>query len=263
MKLEWQIMSKIDASAETANWQNMQVSDFKAKVANWEKELDNSVPEEYKNLRQEVVAAYKEVAAEVNKNSSLARKKDYYKDLKFAIQLYRILNKYGFSVRMASNDQVWFYLCVKIFPDIVNNRYPGKSKINSDGSTNDAHNINEERFWKTRRRIYLKVLWWYIYLSVQIDENGQEDFEKTYDILKDNSTDEIVQLVERSGSYGYRVDVYREILRYYAAHRDKYKNDAFRKVMVLNTAKTVIVEPDLIAGGVQQYVKELFEFVSK
>ena len=50
MKLEWQIMSKIDASAETANWQNMQVSDFKAKVANWEKELDNSVPEEYKNL---------------------------------------------------------------------------------------------------------------------------------------------------------------------------------------------------------------------
>ena len=63
MKLEWQIMSKIDASAETANWQNMQVSDFKAKVANWEKELDNSVPEEYKNLRQEVVAAYKEVVS--------------------------------------------------------------------------------------------------------------------------------------------------------------------------------------------------------
>ena len=32
--------------------------------------------------------------------------------------------------------------------------------------------------------------------------------------------------------------------------------------MVLNTAKTQIVEPDLIEGGVQVYVKELFEFVN-
>ena len=37
-----------------------------------------------------------------------------------------------------------------------------------------------------------------------------------YLILKDNSTDEILNLVERSGSDGYRVYVYREIMAEYS-----------------------------------------------
>ena len=161
---------------------------------------------------------------------------------------------------MASNDQVWMYLCVKIFPDIVHDRYRG-TKVKSENSIVER-NVNEERFWKTRRRIYLKVIWWYIYLSMQMDEKGQDDLMATFNILKDNSTDEIVQIVERSGAAGYRVDVYREIMKYYSANRDKYDNTKFRQVMVLNTAKTQVVEPDLIEGGVHVYVKELFEFVN-
>ena len=58
------------------------------------------------------------------------------------------------------------------------------------------------------------------------------------------------------------MDVYREIMKYYSANRDKYDNTKFRQVMVLNTAKTQVVEPDLIEGGVYVYVKELFEFVN-
>ena len=159
---------------------------------------------------------------------------------------------------MASNDQVWIYLCVKVFPDLIHNRYPGHKLKTESGVV--QRNINDERFWKTRRRIYLKVLWWYVYLSLQFSKDGKEDLSKTYEVLKDNSTDEIVQIVERSGSAGYRVDVYRALMKYYADNRDRYDNKRFRQVMVLNTAKTQIVEPLLMAGGIEEYIKELFEY---
>ena len=153
---------------------------------------------------------------------------------------------------------MWIYLCVKVFPDLIHNRYPGHKLKTELGVI--QRNINEERFWKTRRRIYLKVLWWYVYLSLQFSEDGREDLSKTYEVLKDNSTDEIVQIVERSGSAGYRVDVYRALMKYYADNRDRYDNKRFRQVMVLNTAKTQIVEPLLMAGGIEEYIKELFEY---
>ena len=146
-----------------------------------------------------------------------------------------------------------------VFPDLVHSRYPGAVKKSADG-TAEKINVNEERFWKTRRRIYLKVLWWYIYLSVQTDDNGNEDLDRTVDILKDNSTDEIVQIVERSGTAGYRVDLYRAMMKYYSLHRDIYDNKKFRQVMVLNTARSQIIEPSLMDGGVQTYVRELFEY---
>ena len=103
-------------------------------------------------------------------------------------------------------------------------------------------------------------MWWYIYLSIQNEDSC--DLKLTLKVLERNTTDEIVQLVERSGTAGYRVEVYREIMKYYSEHRDKYDNSAFRKVMVLNTAKTKVVEPALIEGGVSEYVKELFNYVS-
>ena len=56
------------------------------------------------------------------------------------------MKKYNFSVRMASNDQVWMYLCVKIFPDIIHDRYRG-TKVKFENSIIER-NINEERFWK-------------------------------------------------------------------------------------------------------------------
>ena len=98
---------------------------------------------------------------------------------------------------------------------------------------------------------------------MQTKEDGTEDLEKTFIILSGNSTDEIVQIVERSGPAGYRIDVYRELMRFYAENRDKYDNKIFRQVMVLNTAKTQIVEPLLMTGGIETYVRELFEYFKK
>lgn len=257
--MEWKIMSKTDALSVTSSWQQMNKEAFDKMVVEWADKIDKDLPEEYKTLRKEILEANDRSKRKVRDNKDYSKKKDYFTDLFFAIELYSILDKYGFSIRMASNDQVWIYLCVVVFPDIVHARYPGiKTKINGEYI---ERNINEERFWKTRRRIYLKVLWWYVYLSLQVDQNGSFDREKTIQVLENNTTDEIVQIVERSGEAGYRADVYREIMRYYSENRKKYDNEVFRRVMVLNTAKTRIVEPRLIDGGVSEYVKELFDFV--
>ena len=256
--MQWELLSKTDAAQITGRWQGMTTQMFHELVSGWDSSISGGLSDDYKALRNDLIQAYRKAKAEVDDNHDMRNKKEYYTDLKFAMYQYNILKKYGFNVRLASNDQIWIYLCVKVCPDIVYNRYPGAKVKTSGGYV--SRNVNEERFWKTRRRIYLKVLWWYIYLSMQVDEAGQEDLEKTYSILKDNSTDEIVQIVERSGLAGYRVDVYREIMSYYAHNRDKYDNGCFRNVMVLNTARTQLVEPSLMMGGIKAYVRELFEY---
>ena len=257
--MDWEVLSKIDAAGITKEWQEMNTEDFSKLVDGWNEIINKDLNEDYLSLRNKVIQSFSSVTDKIEKDELYKKKKDYYTDLLFGIEFYEILKSYGFSVRMASNDQVWMYLCVKVFPDIVHSRYPGVKSKTSEGVV--YKNVNEERFWKTRRRIYLKVLWWYIYLSLQKDDNGNDDLKYTFEILKGNSTDEIVQIVERSGEAGYRVGVYRELMRYYSQNRDIYDNKNFRQVMVLNTAKTKIVEPELIDGGVPVYIKELFDFV--
>ena len=90
-----------------------------------------------------------------------------------------------------------------------------------------------------------------------------KDLILTYRILENNTTDEVVQLVERAGSAGYRVDVCRVLMKYYYLNRSKYDNKIFRKVMVLNTARSKVVEPTLVNGGAIGYVKELFDYFGR
>ena len=256
--MQWELLSKADAEQITAPWQDMPKEKFDLMVMEWPATIPQKLNDDYRQLRKDVMQAYTSAREAVLNDANAGTKKEYYTDLRFALNFYDVLKKYDFSLRMASNDQVWIYLCVKVFPDLIHNRYPGHKLKTELGVI--QRNINEERFWKTRRRIYLKVLWWYVYLSLQFSKDGKEDLSKTYEVLKDNSTDEIVQIVERSGSAGYRVDVYRALMKYYADNRDRYDNKRFRQVMVLNTAKTQIVEPLLMAGGIEEYIKELFEY---
>src|SRR5699024_11798367 len=101
------------------------------------------------------------------------------------------------------------------------------------------------------RRIWLKTIWWYIHLSWYKNKS------ETYDILKDNSTDTILQLVERP-SLGYYIDLYREIMyQYYKTGNSD--RDLFRRVLKLNTARIVSTSPELLDGGLVIYVAKLFE----
>lgn len=259
--MEWKSLEKKQAAIEVGEWQNIDHDSFQTFVETWPQTIQNTLDDDYKQLRDEVVGAFAQISEKVKNDPVMRNKADYNIDLLFGIQFYSILDKYGFNQRYASNNEVWIYLCMKVFPDIVYKRYPGKKQ--GKGPNTVFLNVNDDRLYKTSRRIYLKVLWWYIYLSLQDGDTLEEQLDETYLILKNNTTDTVVQIVERSGTEGYRVDVYREILRYFADISDTDRGNILRKVMVLNTTWTVYMEPDLYEGGVKNYVKELFNHFGK
>ena len=166
----------------------------------------------------------------------------YQVDYVYGLKIYCLLNnKYGMTPRAASSAGIWRFLSVQVVPDIIDLRYG---------------NNHPDRYWKKAKRLWLRVLWWYIHLSWQGDEA------KTAIVLKENSTDEILQLVDRCGRGGYRVELYRELMRQHAELdvAERRKSQIFRKIMVLNTARVQVVEPGLVSGGERQYVADLISY---
>ncbi|MEF7441679.1 hypothetical protein V4V36_24390 [Paenibacillus lautus] len=163
-------------------------------------------------------------------------------DVHMGFILYRVLKKdYGFNERLAAQDEVWRYLSLEILPDLVYERC----------------GMNDQRFYKESRRIWLKTIWWYIHLSWQ----GTE--EETRYIIKNNSSDEILQLVDRLGDGGYRVELTREIIRQLNIDGNSKVPRLLRRVLKLNTARVKMIEPSLSEGGIESYVADLYEYFSK
>ncbi|MEB7852929.1 hypothetical protein BUY92_10160 [Staphylococcus equorum] len=190
--------------------------------------------DEFLSLREELIAIRDEVFDELGLDN--VNKLGYTFDLAFGIKIYKLLNsEIGFNNRVAVNDDVWRYLSIKVIPDIVHARW----------EFNDSH------FYKDTRRIWLKTIWWYIHLSWQGNE------EDTLKILKNNSTDTIMQLVDRSG-IGYNIELYREIMKEYQNYNDR---KLFRRLLILNVARILTMSPDLVEGGIERYVKDLYESV--
>ena len=164
----------------------------------------------------------------------------YLYDLNFGLALYEVLNpRTGFNNRVATNDDVWRYLSVRVVPDIVRVRWQG--------------NANEDRIFRMNRRIWLKQIWWYIHLS------WAGSIEATRERLASNTTDTIMNLVERPG-LGYYVELYREIMKQYALIEDSSRN-GFRSILKLNTALLPVTYPELAEGGIEGYVQYLFDSI--
>jgi len=104
-------------------------------------------------------------------------------------------------------------------------------------------------------------MWWYIHLS------WQGTSEATYEILKNNTTDTISQLVERTGKNGYRVEMTRILMRkHYNVTKEMSAQQRmllFRKVSKLTTARTKLIEPAFVVGGLESYVKDLYGYFEK
>lgn len=194
--------------------------------------IDN---QEYREIRKKVIDAYEKAAT----------KGDAYDvDLSVGLCLFEILNpEKGFTLLMANDDDIWRYLSCKIFPDITYERYPKPAK--------DDIRLNKKRFYLHTRRIWLKTLWWYIFLS------WQGDSDKTKDILKDLGTDTISDLIERTGE-GYRVLLYRELIRSYS-NAGKKSSDLFNVIQKQNLVNCRTVEPGLVEGAEKGYVYSLFK----
>lgn len=199
--------------------------------------LENiEVANEYSDLRSELCAIRDELFDEFELDQ--AGKLGYLFDIQFGMRLYLLLKeKYNFTMRDASMDDVWRYLSIKVIPDIVFSRW----------------NLNEDRFYKSSRRIWLKTIWWYIHLSWNVDEKT------TLDSIKNNTTDTVMNLVERPG-LGYNVDLYRELMKKYGEVDDQSRQ-LFRRVLIMNTARIETITPELIEGGIPQYIDDLFRSV--
>lgn len=173
----------------------------------------------------------------------------YKYDLLFGLALYEYLieefpvnnSKDSINLRLFSDSEFWIYLSVIVIPDIVSERW-----------SLDNHN----RFFGTRNRIWLFTIWWYIHLSWQ----GNAD--ETYEILKGMSTDTILNLVDRTGRFGYNVELYREIMKEYSkVEVNQGYGMLFRKIMVTNQLWLETTEPSLHVNGVEAYVHDLFSEV--
>ena len=77
--------------------------------------------------------------------------------------------------------------------------------------------------------------------------------------MKDNTTDTVVQLVERPG-IGYHVEMYREIMYQYSFIQDSSR-EVFRRLLKLNTATILTTTPELVEGGIKKYVQDLYNAV--
>lgn len=209
-----------------AQWSNNNVSDFSF---------------EYEELREKIVSVYKESKS----------KGAYETDLRVGLSLYKEFNpENGFSIVMANDDDIWRYLSCKVFPDITYERYPKPEKeILEKGG-----HLNHKRFYSHTRRIWVKTLWWYVFLAWQ----GTE--EKTYEVLKNFGTDTISDFIERTGQ-GYRLALYRRLMLEYSQVENK-SSDLFNSIQKQNLVNCRTTEPALVKNAEKGYVDTLFKQLS-
>ena len=238
-EMDWKLLSKTEAEELSNYWEKE--PDFLKIMDEWDGIYVAELSKDYKEMRDKLLKMSK-----LSKEKTPAGRNEKYRfDLEFGLNLYNYFNKrWEFTAEKASNDDIWRYIQMRVIPGLVWERWE---------SSNSDSRINVERFWKNPRRIWLKSLWWYIHLSLCDDS-----LEKTRDILINNTSDTIVQIVERSGT-GYRVDLYREIIKRLDKSK-KRSDDLLRKVMSLNTARCTTMEPLLIENGLEDYVDSLFTY---
>lgn len=222
-------------------WAEIGIGDAEEKFKHYRDSGEFECPKEYEDLRTVLEKCFNDTLTDLEiKEEQIAQERNKYRlDLNFGLQIYVILNnKYGMNIRTASNTGIWRFLSVCVVPDLVKKRWGIE---------------HPDRFWKKPKRLWLRILWWYIHLSWQGNLN------ETNRILKDNSTDEILQLVDRCGRDGYRVNLYREIMKKNSEldKNERRKKQLFRKMMVLNTARLQVLEPELYLNGCKGYVNKL------
>lgn len=232
-------MSKTQAKAFVESIDSLPDAAFDDLVAKWHQHIVDDYSSDYDELRQAVLNVYQEPDG---------KKSGYETDLNVGFILYEYLNpSKGFTIVMANDDDVWRYLSCKVFPDITYERYPSPEKeIREKGG-----HINHKRFYSHTRRIWLKTLWWYVFLS------WQGSTEKTRTVLEKFGTDTISDLIERTGR-GYRVLMYRQLMLAYSSV--EYRNsDLFNTIQKQNLVNCRTVEPALVENREKGYIESLFK----
>ena len=238
--MRYKRLSLNDARAIINQYDSMSDVQFKDLIDHWEKFDTIENDPSYSDFRKVLLKAFSDALVETG------GKMDYLLDLRVGISLYQLMPLgTDFSVIDANNNDIWRYISVKVMPDITYLRYPDPEKEVRDA----GGRLNHKRFYSATRRIWLKTLWWYVHLS------WQGSAEKTFEVLKNNATDNINKLIETPGK-GYRLSLYRNIVREYS-ETAPHKAKDFAAITKLNNAKCISVEPELVDGGECAYAKQL------
>lgn len=226
----------------------------------WASEIDQMTEDEFESLLQKWrrhqvgdlhpnVVEYRSVcveAFELAGGFSLSSKQQYPIDVEVGLASYQYLCSKGFTVVDAANDDIWRYLSTQVLPDLTYFRYPKPE----EQTEKENCRINRKRFFSHTRRIWIKTLWWYVYLS------WQGDAESTRAVIEQNGANIISHFIERPGK-GYRVDLYRQLMKFYSELPNK-KDRIFKSVAKLNGAECRNIEPALMQGGIEEYCRILF-----
>lgn len=197
------------------------------------------INKEYEDIRNDLSKLFIESKLLVDEDV-----RSYRMDIVFGVSLYDYLNtKAWFNLRLASDDGFWRFLSLKVAPNLVGERWG---------------NDNGDHYYSKPNRIWFKTIWWFVFLSIQ--DAGIQETKRM--LLSDKfSTDTILNLVERTGHGGTNVALYREIIKRFHQLSNPSEKD-FRKIMKLNTAKAVVIEPTFYEGGISGYVSCLFRELS-
>ena len=181
--------------------------------------------------------------------------KEYDYDLMLALDLYEFLEmQKDFTHIFRSSIEFWRYVSVYVIPDIVEKRWGC-----------GLEEKYENHFYKKSVRVYPYTLYWYIYL------NWCGTRAKTYELLKDASDDEILNLVERPSRIGVNIDLMRAFnKRFFSIPKNKRKIlingkkvSLYRILLKKNTAKLLVFRPEFYPNGIEGYVDMLFEGVGE
>jgi len=180
-------------------------------------------------------------AAEGKRNAA------YVYDLEFGLRTYEYLSDHDFGLWQAADNGVWAYLSIRIVPDIVRKRL---------GSW------NEDRFYKRNWRIWLKDLWWYVYLT-ESDASTRFDIDGTRRLLANGSQDIMFLLLDHSKG-GFRPSVYHALMKKYSEILEMGKvpdgrERFFRSVLLEHQIRSAVVDP--ILESEEDYVQSLFDRV--
>ncbi len=262
--VNWKQYNKTKAQKILSELNNLSKNEFFDRINNWSNYVKYSLSEEYVKIREEVIAEYNiidsiRIYKNISRRASDSSNYKYFFDLRLGLALHKVLSKYGFTERQAGNIKIWNYLTVEVFLDYVVYRL----------DWNEIENVSIKSILPNRTvRTKLSTSWSYIHLSLQHDSNNVPDYELTNRILHKNSTDTILQLVDRVGS-GYYKEFSRVLMKeFYIVYQDVGtikvgKVVFFRTLMMLHLSFILEIDPRLMENGYEGYCKYLIEEAKK
>ena len=235
----WKRMTFNEAMKHVEEIEKSTEDTFFALVKGWESDnFSKEVDADYRDIRERIFKVY----------NNYKYKSDYEIDLRVGLALYELLLKpeYKLNPIYANDDDIWRYLSVKVFLDITYLREPKSDRF--------GVYFSHTRVYRHPKRIWLKQLWWWIHVA------WQGNVESTYEVLKKYGSGCISQILERGGK-GYRVEITRALLKTMAEKcpQGKVSQDDFRALMMLYYAKSFVVEPTLVDGGIDAFLETMLD----